>query len=141
MMWKQFNPDGTLKYGNFLETVTAIMPMYAMRDIGGSLYVLGIIILVYNVYKTMSAVPKIEDELAEAPTLARISPTLIKGECFHAWLDRKLILLTGFASIVILIVYVVQIVFNFVYIYIFKSISNFKFHVPVLLVRLYFYIR
>jgi cytochrome c oxidase cbb3-type subunit I/II len=27
-MWKQFNPDGTLTYGNFLETVTQIMPMY-----------------------------------------------------------------------------------------------------------------
>jgi cbb3-type cytochrome oxidase subunit 1 len=30
-MWKQFNPDGTLTYGNFLETVTQIMPMYWMR--------------------------------------------------------------------------------------------------------------
>jgi cytochrome c oxidase cbb3-type subunit I/II len=28
-MWKQFNPDGTT-YGNFLETVTQIMPMYWM---------------------------------------------------------------------------------------------------------------
>ena len=110
MMWKQFNPDGTLKYGNFLETVTAIMPMYAMRAIGGSLYVLGIIILVYNVYKTMSAVPKIEDELAEAPTLARISPTRIKGERFHAWLERKPIQLTVLATIAILIGGVVQIV-------------------------------
>ena len=110
MMWKQFNPDGTLKYGNFLETVTAIMPMYAMRAIGGSLYVLGIIILVYNVYKTMSAVPTIEDELAEAPTLARISPTRIKGERFHAWLERKPIQLTVLATIAILIGGVVQIV-------------------------------
>ena len=36
-MWKQFNPDGTLTYGNFLETVTEIMPMYWMRAIGGTL--------------------------------------------------------------------------------------------------------
>ena len=36
-MWKQFNPDGTLVYGNFLETVTQIMPMYMMRAFGGTL--------------------------------------------------------------------------------------------------------
>jgi cytochrome c oxidase cbb3-type subunit I/II len=40
-MWKQFNPDGTLTYGNFLETVTQIMPMYWMRAIGGTLYLIG----------------------------------------------------------------------------------------------------
>jgi cytochrome c oxidase cbb3-type subunit I/II len=35
------NPDGTLTYGNFLETVTQIMPMYWMRAIGGTLYLIG----------------------------------------------------------------------------------------------------
>jgi cytochrome c oxidase cbb3-type subunit I/II len=40
-MWKQFNPDGTLTYGNFLETVTQIMPMYWMRAIGGTYILLG----------------------------------------------------------------------------------------------------
>jgi cbb3-type cytochrome oxidase subunit 1 len=37
-MWKQFNPNGTLVYGNFMETVSEIIPMYWMRAIGGSLY-------------------------------------------------------------------------------------------------------
>ena len=52
-MWKQFNPDGTLVYGNFLETVTEIMPMYWMRAIGGTLYIIGMFILVYNVLCTI----------------------------------------------------------------------------------------
>ncbi|UUV21415.1 cytochrome-c oxidase, cbb3-type subunit I [Paenimyroides aestuarii] len=110
MMWKQFNPDGTLKYGNFLETVTAIMPMYAMRAIGGTLYVIGILVLVYNVYKTMTAAAKVEDELAEAPALARIAPNRIKGERFHAWLERKPIQLTILATVAILIGGIIQIV-------------------------------
>ena len=42
-MWKQFNPDGTLVYGNFLETVTEIMPMYWMRAIGGTLFITGML--------------------------------------------------------------------------------------------------
>jgi len=50
-MWKQFNPDGTLMYGNFLETVKEIMPMYAMRAFGGSLYLIGMLVLVYNIVK------------------------------------------------------------------------------------------
>src|SRR5690554_6387388 len=69
MMWKEFRPDGMLMYGNFLDTVTAIMPMYVMRAIGGSLYVTGALVLVYNVYKTIKAGRAIEDEYAEAPAL------------------------------------------------------------------------
>jgi cytochrome c oxidase cbb3-type subunit I/II len=43
-MWKQFDAQGAkLEYGNFLETVTQIMPMYWMRAIGGTLYLIGII--------------------------------------------------------------------------------------------------
>ena len=49
-MWKQFNPDGTLVYGNFLETVTEIMPMYAMRAIGGSLYIIGVFIMICIIF-------------------------------------------------------------------------------------------
>jgi cytochrome c oxidase cbb3-type subunit I/II len=52
-MWKQFNPDGTLTYGNFLETVTQIMPMYWMRAIGGTLYLIGMFVLVLTLLKLL----------------------------------------------------------------------------------------
>jgi cytochrome c oxidase cbb3-type subunit I/II len=68
-MWKEFNPDGTLKYGNFLETVKQIMPMYYIRAIGGTLYVIGMFVLVYNIIKTIKQGQPVEDELAEAPAL------------------------------------------------------------------------
>jgi len=110
LMWKDFNPDGTLKYGNFLETVTAIMPMYYMRAIGGTLYVLGALVMVYNLVRTMSPVPAIQDELAQAPDLVRVSPNRVKGEAFHSWLERKPIQLTVLATIAILIGGIVQIV-------------------------------
>ncbi|WP_430613790.1 cytochrome-c oxidase, cbb3-type subunit I [Flavobacterium sp. JP2137] len=110
LMWKDFNPDGTLKYGNFLETVTAIMPMYWMRAIGGTLYLIGLLTLVYNIYRTVRKGESIVDELAEAPALARISPKRIGAEGFHSWLERKPIQLTLLATIVILIGGIVQIV-------------------------------
>ncbi len=52
LMWKQFNPDGTLVYPNFLETVTQIIPMYVMRSIGGTLYLVGALVGTWNLYKT-----------------------------------------------------------------------------------------
>lgn len=52
LMWKQFLPDGTLQYPNFLETVTQLIPMYIMRSIGGTLYLVGACVGVYNIYKT-----------------------------------------------------------------------------------------
>ena len=109
-MWKQFNPDGTLTYGNFLETVTQIMPMYWMRAIGGTLYLTGMLVLVYNIIQTVRAGSTIEDELAEVPELQKITAGRIKGEKYHAWLERKPIQLTIFAVIAILIGGIVQIV-------------------------------
>ena len=109
-MWKQFNPDGTLVYGNFLETVTEIMPMYWMRAIGGTLYLTGALIMVYNIIVTIKSGSTVEDELAEAPALTKVSKRRVAGEGWHTWLERKPIQLTIYATIAILIGGIVQIV-------------------------------
>ncbi len=109
-MWKQFNPDGTLTYGNFLETVTEIIPMYWMRAIGGSLYIAGMFLLVYNVYKTIRKGSEVTDELAESAPLERITGKRLVGEGFHTWLERRPVQLTILATIAILIGGVIQIV-------------------------------
>ena len=109
-MWKQFNPDGTLTYGNFLETVTEIMPMYWMRAAGGTMYLVGMLVLVYNIIQTVRANAKVEDELAEAPELQEVSAKRVKGEKYHSWLERRPIQLTLFATVAILIGGIIQIV-------------------------------
>ena len=109
-MWKQFNPDGTLTYGNFLETVTEIIPMYAMRAIGGTLYLIGLVILIYNVYRTAKQGSKVTDELAEAAALQRIPRKRMMGEAWHTWLERKPVQLTVLATVAILIGGIIQIV-------------------------------
>ena len=109
-MWKQFNPDGTLVYGNFLETVTQIMPMYWMRAIGGTMYIVGALVMLYNIVKTVKSGSKVEDESAEAPALVRIKKGRLAGETWHHALERKPVQLTIFATIAILIGGIVQIV-------------------------------
>ncbi len=108
-MWKQFNPDGTLTYGNFLETVTEIIPMYWMRAIGGSLFIAGMFILIYNVYKTIRAGSEVQDELAESVPLQKLTGRRLVGEGFHTWLERRPVQLTILATIAILIGGIIQI--------------------------------
>ncbi|CAM3860935.1 cytochrome-c oxidase, cbb3-type subunit I [Flavobacterium jumunjinense] len=109
-MWDQFKPDGTLQYGNFLETVTEIMPFYLMRAIGGCLFITGLLVLVYNIIQTVRKGSAVEDELAEAPALTKIAAGRMKGEKFHPWLERKPIQLAILATIAILIGGIIQIV-------------------------------
>lgn len=109
-MWKQFNPDGTLVYGNFLETVTQILPMYMMRAFGGTLYLTGFILLAFNIYKTAKAGSIVEDELVEAAPLKPISNRRLAGEGLHSWLERRTVLFTILATIAILIGGAVEII-------------------------------
>ncbi|MDX1904732.1 MAG: cytochrome-c oxidase, cbb3-type subunit I [Thermonemataceae bacterium] len=66
LMWKDFNEDGMLRYGNFLDTVTKIIPMYAMRGVGGLLYFSGVFLMVYNLWKTATKGKFTANEEAEA---------------------------------------------------------------------------
>ena len=109
-MWKQFNPDGTLTYGNFLETLNEIIPMYWMRAIGGSLFIIGAFIMLYNVIQTVRQGSKVTDELAEAAPLERVTRKRTAKEGYHTWLERRPVKLTIYATIAILIGGMVQIV-------------------------------
>lgn len=140
-MWKQFNPDGSLVYGNFLETVTQIMPMYAMRAIGGTLYLVGMLVMVYNAFKTVANGQAVEDELAEAPTLTTIAPYRLKNEKFHAWLERKPVQMTVLATIAILIGGMIQIIPTIVVKSNIPTISSVKPYTPLELEGRDLYIR
>jgi len=87
LMWKQFSPDGFLVYGNFLETVTQIIPMYAMRVVGGTLFFTGACLMVYNLWKTVRAGKLIANEPAEAP--ARVKEVAHEGGHWHRWIERR----------------------------------------------------
>ncbi len=52
LMWRDYDEFGTLTY-TFAESVAAMHPYYAMRAIGGALYWLGAIIMLYNVIMTV----------------------------------------------------------------------------------------
>lgn len=109
MMWKQFNPDGTLLYHNFLDTVTQIIPMYILRAIGGTLYLTGAVLLVLNVWRTVKSGTLLREEEASAMPLAP-KYQKEKGEYWHRWIERRPVSLLLWSTVVILIGGAVEII-------------------------------
>jgi len=54
LMWRAVSPDGTLTY-TFVEGVKATYPFYGIRLLGGVLYLSGMVIMAWNVWKTIAA--------------------------------------------------------------------------------------
>ncbi|MBN1985085.1 MAG: cytochrome-c oxidase, cbb3-type subunit I, partial [Prolixibacteraceae bacterium] len=89
LMWREYTPEGYLAYPNFLETLTQILPMYTVRILGGTLFLAGFLIMVYNLAKTM-ATGKVEDnEASEAPALVPAGPRNPVTETIHRWMERR----------------------------------------------------
>jgi len=53
LMWRAVNPDGTLTY-SFVESVAAMHPFYIVRTLGGVFYLAGMLIMAYNLWKTIA---------------------------------------------------------------------------------------
>jgi cytochrome c oxidase cbb3-type subunit I/II len=102
-MWKQFTPDGLLQYPNFLETVLQLIPMHIMRAIGGTLYIIGALMMVYNLVKTARAGSFVPEEEAEAPPLRAQIEHDDKTYWGHRWLESRPIRFTILATVAILI--------------------------------------
>lgn len=72
LMWRAIDNSGELAYRDFVETVLALMPMYWLRVLGGTLYLAGGLLCAWNCLKTWAARPaKYEEQVHEAPALER----------------------------------------------------------------------
>lgn len=100
-MWKQFTAEGFLAYPNFLETVTQLAPMYALRSFGGLLYLIGAVIWVVNLVQTAKQGTFLKNEDAEAPALEK--KYIGKGEDWHRVLERKPVQFLVFSLIAVAI--------------------------------------
>ncbi|MEY4326997.1 MAG: hypothetical protein RIS24_3168, partial [Verrucomicrobiota bacterium] len=113
LMWKQFTADGFLQYPNFLETVLQLFPMYRLRAIGGTLYIIGAFIMAYNLWKTAQA-GSFEEE-SEVVVPAKISSQAETGTpgkfaWGHRWLEARPLTMTALAFVAVLVGGLVEIV-------------------------------
>ena len=111
LMWKQFTPEGFMQYPNFLETVLQLIPMYQLRAIGGSLYIVGAFLMAYNLWKTAkSGVFQPEQEAQAASLSSQSEKPHGKAPWGHRWLEAKPILFTVLTLVAILIGGAVEII-------------------------------
>ncbi|GAO80261.1 cytochrome-c oxidase, cbb3-type subunit I [Sphingopyxis sp. CCNWLW253] len=66
LMWREYGADGYLVY-SFVESVAAMHPMYLIRAAGGAMYLAGFLIMVFNVWATLSGKVRAEKPMTETP--------------------------------------------------------------------------
>lgn len=68
LMWRAVNSDGTLTY-NFIESIERTYPFYMVRLLGGALFLGGMFLMAYNVWKTVKGAEAVNDPVT-APAAA-----------------------------------------------------------------------
>jgi len=73
LMWRATNPDGTLTYA-FVEGVKATYPFYAIRLVGGMLFLSGMLLMAWNTWKTA-----LGGRLVDAPIPSVVRDSLVSA--------------------------------------------------------------
>ncbi|HSI35047.1 MAG TPA: cytochrome-c oxidase, cbb3-type subunit I [Tepidisphaeraceae bacterium] len=106
LMWRSLNDQGQLAYPDFVETIRVIVPMWAIRVLGGGLYLAGAVLGGINLYKTWRARPATyaepvqeaapltrtyaHEEVAPAPRLTNVADVAKRMEVWGTfWWHRK----------------------------------------------------
>ncbi|MEI8279210.1 MAG: cytochrome-c oxidase, cbb3-type subunit I [Bacteroidota bacterium] len=87
LAWKEFTPEGTLKY-QFLDTVKQMQPFYLMRGIGGVLFLIGALVMAYNLIKTVKMGSVLNDEPTEAAPLSKVYVPHATQH-WHRWIESR----------------------------------------------------
>jgi cytochrome c oxidase cbb3-type subunit I/II len=110
-MWKEFGDDGFLVYPNFLETVVQLLPMYWMRAIGGTLYLIGTFMMIYNLIRTARQGQFVANEETEAAR--EVAAPRKAGEHWHRWIEARPVQMIVLSLVVILIGGIIEMVPTF----------------------------
>jgi cytochrome c oxidase cbb3-type subunit I/II len=110
LMWRAFNDNGTLKYPDFIETVTKLIPFYWVRLFGGLLYFIGLLAMCYNFAKTVALAKSsglsLTDTAASARRFAPVKETLADlppKRTWHYLLEGRALIFTVLTLVGVLI--------------------------------------
>jgi cytochrome c oxidase cbb3-type subunit I/II len=138
-MWKEFTPEGQLQY-QFLDTVKFMRPFYAVRSVGGMLYLAGAILMVVNLWKTAKQGDFLPEEEAQAPALAK--KVVLKGkEHWHRIIERKPITMLVLALVMVAIGGLIEMIPTFMIKENIPTIASVKPYTPLELLGRDLYVR
>ncbi len=100
-----------MQYPNFLETVLQLIPMYRLRALGGSLYLIGAFLMAYNLWRTAKSGVFVPEQEAQAASLASQGELAHgNGPWGHRWLEGKPVLFATLSLVAILVGGLVEII-------------------------------
>jgi cytochrome c oxidase cbb3-type subunit I/II len=131
LMWRAINDEGRLVYPDFVETVLEIVPLYWVRAIGGTLFLIGFIIMLYNIWKTIKSAPAdaFADEKLRAKAINLKAEDKNKG--FHRRLEGAGTMFTVWAVIAVVVGSVIEIVPTFTAHFFMEKPSNIRPYSPL----------
>jgi len=130
LMWKEFTEAGQLKY-EFIDTTKQVLSLHVFRSIGGTLYLAGTLVMVYNIVKTMTVGKLVANENAEAPALESNYAPTGHASYWHKALERKPMMFMVLSIIVILIGGAVEMLPTFLIKSNIQTISSVKPYTPL----------
>lgn len=68
LMWREYSEQGFLVY-SFAETVLILHPFYVLRAIGGLMFLIGALIMVYNIYRTIKGYERVDQPVSQVITV------------------------------------------------------------------------
>ncbi|MBL0077902.1 MAG: cytochrome-c oxidase, cbb3-type subunit I [Bacteroidetes bacterium] len=110
-LMKAFTPEGQLQY-QFIDIVQTVVPFYILRALGGTIYLVGVIIMVYNLVKTAKSGQFLATEEAEAPALVKAYKAPASS-IWHSFIERKPILLLVLSLIVVALGGIIELIPTF----------------------------
>ena len=86
LMWRAFDETGRLQFPDFIETTIRLLPMYWVRVAGGTMYIAGMLIFIYNIMMTWKRRPAVyEVPVIQAAPLSKEIPVHAAPETGGAW--------------------------------------------------------
>lgn len=119
LMLKSITAEGQLLYPDFVTTLMAIKPLYWIRAIGGALYLAGVLVGIYTLYKTATAsdAVAVDDKVSVPPrwtdhqqVAAPATGLKARFQVWHRGLEGRPLAFTVFSLIALLIGGLVEII-------------------------------
>jgi cytochrome c oxidase cbb3-type subunit I/II len=112
LMWRGITAEGKLMYPDFIETVTRIVPLYAVRAVGGSLFLIGFLLMLYNIWMTIRSGHIAAPEKHRAHRLAKFTQidAAVLGNKPHRILEGMPMVFSVLAVIAVVVGSVIEII-------------------------------
>ena len=100
LMWKEFDDQGRLVYTAWAEMIPPLVPMYWVRAVGGMLYLGGVFVMIYNLYKTWQTRKDLRDEEVEV-VVPDTAPESGAGVSWHHRLEGRPLAFTVWTTVAV----------------------------------------